>query len=209
MSAHLLINDDMRVIDEDKIRRVQYETKRLIVERGFHGASISEIAKRAKVSDGYLYRHYKNKVDLVTSIFENQLKEFHDFVFFLLETKETVRELTEDVISFLFELNEKDPTAISFANSLVHDFEFQYPDSRSQAINEILQQVLVLGQTTQEFSPQIRAIDILTTIFTIPIKFIDLTQKGYHQSFDKQTIDTINIDQEIHLLLNICMNALK
>jgi len=209
MSIHLFLIEAMRIIDEEKIKRVQIETKKLIVERGFHGASISEIAKRAQVSDGYLYRHYKNKVDLVTTIFETQLKEFHDFAFHLLDTSDTVRDITEGVISFLFDLYEKDPTAISFANSLVYDFEFQYPESRARAIDKIIQEVLLLGRSTKEFSSRIRAIDILTTIFTIPVKFIDYHSKGHYQSSEEQVKVTMDKQEEVQLLLNICMNALK
>ena len=51
----------MRITDTNKIERIKTETKILIVEKGYHGASIAEIAIRADVSDGYLYRHYKNK----------------------------------------------------------------------------------------------------------------------------------------------------
>ncbi len=199
----------MRLTDEDKIKRVIFETKILIVEKGFHGASISEIAKRAKVSDGYLYRHYKNKVDLVTSIFENQLKEFHDFVFELLTTKAKVRDITKGVIHFLFELYEKDPTAISFTNSLVYDFEFKYPKSRSAAINKIIKQVLELGKSTNEFTSQIREIDVLVTIFTIPVKFIDYINKGYNKHDQSTNNKQLDKEKEVELLLNICMNALK
>lgn len=209
MSIHLFMIEAMRIIDAEKIKRVQIEAKKLIVERGYHGASISEIAKQAQVSDGYLYRHYQNKVDLVTTIFETQLKDFHDFVFHLLDTKDTVRDITEGVISFLFDLYEKDPIAISFANSLVYDFEFQYPESRAQAIDKIIQQILLLGTSTKEFSLKIRAIDILTTIFTIPVKFIDYHSKGHYRSSEEQVKVTMDKQEEVQLLLNICMNALK
>ncbi len=195
----------MRIVDTDKIERVKLEAKKLIVEKGYHGASISEIAKRAKVSDGYLYRHYKNKVDLVTHIFESQLKEFHDFVFELLKTQTNARELAYEVIKFLFELHEGDPIAIRFADALIHDFEFEYPASRAKAIDEIMSKVLALGKSTREFSSKIREIDVSTTIFTIPIKYIDYKNKGYY----KQPENKISKEEEIELLLNICMNALK
>ncbi len=52
MSIHLLIIIAMRVIDTEKIERIKTETKILIVEKGYHGASVAEIAKRANVSDG-------------------------------------------------------------------------------------------------------------------------------------------------------------
>lgn len=195
----------MRVVDTDKIERVKLETKKLIVEKGYHGASISEIAKRAKVSDGYLYRHFKSKVELVTHIFKSQLKEFHDFVFELLEIKTNARDLTHEVIKFLFKLHEGNPIAIKFTDALIHDFEFEYPESRAKAIDEIMSRVLMLGKSTGEFSSKIREIDVSTTIFTIPVKYIDYQNKGYYQ----QNNNHLSKEEEIKLLLNICMNALK
>jgi hypothetical protein len=67
--------------------------------------------------------------------------------------------------------------------------------------------MMVLGISTGEFSPKIREIDVLTTIFTIPVKFIDYQSKGFYKQGqpEKEWVR----DEEIERLLNICMNALK
>ncbi len=171
----------MRVIDKDKIKRVRFEAEKLIVEKGFHGASISEIAKRASVSVGYLYRHYKNKAELVTDILEKQLKEFHDYIFILLESKNTAKELVHDIITFLFQYFKNHPYAIGFFHALIYESDIEYPKSRSLAIDKFSCDILELGQKTGEFSEMIRAIDIETTIFMIPVKFIEYRDKGYYK----------------------------
>jgi len=192
----------MRIIDENKILRVKYEAKKMIVEKGYHGATISEIAKRANVSDGYLYRHHKNKSEFVKDILEMQLKEFHDYVFELLETKQTAKELVLDIITYLFKLFKEDPYAIAFSNVLIYEFDFEYPESRSKAIDKFSHDILLLGQKTAEFSQYVREIDIQTTILMIPVKFIEYRSKGYYSSNRSDA-------EEIELLVNICMNALK
>lgn len=40
----------------------------LIAEKGYHATSTSEIAKRAGVAEGTIFRHYKTKKDLLVSI---------------------------------------------------------------------------------------------------------------------------------------------
>jgi len=192
----------MRAIDSNKIDRIKSETKILIVEKGYHGASIAEIAKRANVSDGYLYRHYKNKSELVKDILEKQLEQFHDYIFKLLDEKESVRTITNDIVAFLFDLTKEEPHAITFAHMLVYDHDFKYPQSRHDAIKKLSEEILILGISTGEFAKNIREIDVLLTILTIPIKFIEYNKKGYHQDklFDKE---------EQERLVNICMNALK
>lgn len=192
----------MRPIDNSKLERIKRETKILIVEKGYHGASIAELARRARVSDGYLYRHYKNKSELVKDIFEAQLKQFHDFIFTILEVKKMAGEVVEGIVSFLFELSANEPYAIHFAHSLVYDFEFEYPQSRRDAINEISKLILKLGKGTGEFSSTTREIDIQLTILTIPVKFIEYTNHGYYT-------DKTEEKEEKELLVSICMKALR
>jgi len=192
----------MRVIDSTKIERIKTETKILIVEKGYHGASIAEIAKRANVSDGYLYRHYKNKSDLVKDILETQLKQFHDYIFSLLDDKKSVSEIVEGIVLFLFNLTEEEPHALTFAHMLVYDHDFEYPKSRHEAINKLSEQILIFGKSTGEFGQEIREIDVLLTILTIPVKFIEYSKKGYHY-------DTLIDAEEQKRLVNLCMKALK
>lgn len=192
----------MKPIDNSKLERIKKETKNLIVEKGYHGASIAELARRAGVSDGYLYRHYKNKSDLVKDVFETQLKTFHDFIFDSLNRRGTVRLIVEDIVSFLFNLSVKEPNAIHFAHSLVYDFEFEYPQSRSLAIDQMSKLILDLGKETGEFSEEIREVDVQLTILTIPVKFIEYNNRGYY-------VGEMSVEEEKSLLIKLCMNALR
>lgn len=48
----------------------------LIAEKGYHATSTSEIAKRAGVAEGTIFRHYKTKKDLLISIVIPSLTNF-------------------------------------------------------------------------------------------------------------------------------------
>ena len=202
MIIHLLIIIVMRVIDTEKIERIKTETKILIVEKGYHGASIAEIAKRANVSDGYLYRHYKNKSDLVKDIFEKQLEQFHNHIFDLLAKEKSVKSVLEGIISFLFKLSKEEPYAIKFAHMLVYDHQFEYPQSRHDAINKLSKDILALGKKAGEISLKAREIDIQLTILNIPVKFIEYRDKKYYESI-------ITEKEEMDRLVQMCINSLK
>jgi TetR/AcrR family fatty acid metabolism transcriptional regulator len=45
----------------------------VFAEKGFHQARISDIAKRAGVADGTIYLYFKNKDDLLLSVFEDKM----------------------------------------------------------------------------------------------------------------------------------------
>lgn len=47
----------------------------VFAEKGFHQSRVSDIAKRAGVADGTIYLYFKNKEDLLLSIFEEKMDE--------------------------------------------------------------------------------------------------------------------------------------
>ena len=52
----------------EKQRRILDAAMEVFAERGYAGASTSEIAKRAGVAEGTIFRHYKTKKDLLIGI---------------------------------------------------------------------------------------------------------------------------------------------
>ena len=57
----------------DKRERIIEAAVDVFAERGFHQARVSDIAKRAGVADGTIYLYFKNKEDLLLSIFEEKM----------------------------------------------------------------------------------------------------------------------------------------
>ncbi|MBN2380487.1 TetR/AcrR family transcriptional regulator [candidate division WOR-3 bacterium] len=53
---------------DDKRAAIFTATVELIAEKGFHGAPMSEIAQRAKVSVGTIYHYFKSKDDLIMKL---------------------------------------------------------------------------------------------------------------------------------------------
>jgi AcrR family transcriptional regulator len=63
----------------DKTRqRILEAAEELFSRSGFHGTSVSEITKKAMVNKAALYYHFKDKNDLVLSLFQKILDDFAD-----------------------------------------------------------------------------------------------------------------------------------
>src|SRR4051794_14081424 len=45
----------------------------VIAEHGYHQAQVSKIAKQAGVADGTIYLYFKNKEDILISLFEEKM----------------------------------------------------------------------------------------------------------------------------------------
>jgi len=53
----------------DRARAVRVALRRLVAARGFHGASMSAVAKEARVATGTAYVHYASKQELVVAAY--------------------------------------------------------------------------------------------------------------------------------------------
>lgn len=52
----------------------------LFAEKGYHGADVPTIAKKANVGAGTIYRYFKNKEDLVNSVYQTYMKKLHEAI---------------------------------------------------------------------------------------------------------------------------------
>jgi len=59
---------------EDKHRRIINAALKVFAKKGFYNSKVSEIAKEAEVADGTIYLYFKNKDDILISVFETEMK---------------------------------------------------------------------------------------------------------------------------------------
>lgn len=66
----------MRIRDEHKEVAIREKALEIIVHSGFDGLSMQKLAKAAKVSPATIYIYYKNREDLLHSLFNHAQKNF-------------------------------------------------------------------------------------------------------------------------------------
>ena len=64
----------MRNKNEDKHQRILDAAVKVFARKGFYQSKVSEIAKTAGVADGTIYLYFKNKEDLLISVFEVEMQ---------------------------------------------------------------------------------------------------------------------------------------
>jgi len=57
----------------EKRERILAAALKVFARRGFFNAKVSEVAKEAQVADGTIYLYFKNKDDLLISLFEDRM----------------------------------------------------------------------------------------------------------------------------------------
>ncbi len=64
----------------------------VIAENGYHQAQVSKIAKQAGVADGTIYLYFKNKEDILVSVFREKMSIFVENLQKILDGNETSEE---------------------------------------------------------------------------------------------------------------------
>jgi TetR/AcrR family transcriptional regulator, fatty acid metabolism regulator protein len=62
--------------DKPKFKQIIDAAVVVIAENGYHQAQVSKIAKRAGVADGTIYLYFKNKEDILISVFQEKMGSF-------------------------------------------------------------------------------------------------------------------------------------
>jgi len=69
-----------------KYRQIIEAAVEIIAQNGFHASQVSKIAKKANVADGTIYLYFKNKEDILISVFREKMGGF------ITKTMETIKE---------------------------------------------------------------------------------------------------------------------
>lgn len=76
----------------------------VIAENGYHQSQVSKIAKQAGVADGTIYLYFKNKEDILISLFKEKMGQFIERMEEDIKEKTTAKEKLALVISKHFSL---------------------------------------------------------------------------------------------------------
>src|SRR5512134_1935989 len=60
---------------DDKRQRILQAAVKVFARKGYHGAKVAEIARRANVADGTIYLYFRNKEDILVSLFDEVMLE--------------------------------------------------------------------------------------------------------------------------------------
>lgn len=74
---HIFLGGDELVKkDKPKYKQIVDAAVIVIAENGYHQAQVSKIAKQAGVADGTIYLYFKNKEDILISVFQEKMGMF-------------------------------------------------------------------------------------------------------------------------------------
>lgn len=94
----------MSIKERPKYKKIIDAAVDVIAEKGFHQAQVSKIAKKAGVADGTIYLYFKNKEDLLISLFQEKMGTFIEKIQIEISSRKTVEDKLLAMVAMHFGL---------------------------------------------------------------------------------------------------------
>ncbi|HWK24820.1 MAG TPA: TetR/AcrR family transcriptional regulator [Ureibacillus sp.] len=94
--------------DKPKYKQIIDAAVIAIAENGYHQAQISKIAKQAGVADGTIYLYFKNKEDILISVFQEKMGVFVESLKEIIQNGESSTDKLSKMIDNHFNVLAKD-----------------------------------------------------------------------------------------------------
>ncbi|SEA51111.1 TetR/AcrR family transcriptional regulator, fatty acid metabolism regulator protein [Thalassobacillus cyri] len=120
---------------------------KVIAENGYHSSQVSKIAKQAGVADGTIYLYFKNKEDILVSLFQQKMGNFIEKI----EEETNSQQTAVEKLLKLIEMHFKQLTADHHL-AIVTQLELRQSNKDLRLkINEVLKRYLsVIDQIIEE-----------------------------------------------------------
>lgn len=126
--------------DKPKYKQIIDGAVIVIAENGYHQAQVSKIAKEAGVADGTIYLYFKNKEDILVSVFREKMSIFTENLQGILEREEETSIRLLKMVENHFRVLHEDPHL-----AIVTQLELRQSGKQLRfRINEVLKEYLDL-----------------------------------------------------------------
>lgn len=142
---------DARSVKSDKREAILDAALDLFVERGFFGTAVPEIADKAGVGAGTIYRYFESKEALVNAIYRQQKQRFGGVVLADFPANSSTRDLFRTMWMRMAKFATENPKAFIFMELHHHQ---RYLDDQSRALEQrmldLFTGVVVAAQARRE-----------------------------------------------------------
>lgn len=189
-------------IDTSKIERIKESTVEMVVRHGYNAASVSLIAKNAGVADGYLYRFYPSKYDLVSDIFKSKVEMLNHVLEEFYEANESIRDVVTSFVGYILKRAKDFPVQTKFLFMLIHDYSFEIDKVAANHMKGIFEKLLQKGQQNGEISAGITSEDLYMLVIGQTLLYIDSRFRNHfgETEFEEQMAERVS---------NMCLKAIK
>lgn len=155
-------------IGSDKYQKIIQAATRVFAQKGFYNAKVADVAREANVADGTIYLYFKNKDDLLISIFENSMDTFISEVQRRIESLQDPAEKLKQFIRLHLDIvrqNQDIAQVLQIELRQSSKFMKEYAATKFRDYLNIISQILEEGQTAGIFKKNIAPLILKRAIF--------------------------------------------
>jgi len=157
----------MKSKNDRKLQIIEAAIK-IFAHKGFYNAKVADVAREAGIADGTIYLYFKNKDDILISLFETKMEEFLGRFHTVIHEKVDSKKKLESFIELYFKLIEEDQNlAEVFQVELRQSSKFlkDYHNQKFIDFLNIIGQIIREGQQKGEFRTDFRINTMKIAIF--------------------------------------------
>ncbi len=185
-------------ITNDKRTRILKAAARVFSKKGFFKSTVSEIAKEAQVADGTIYLYFKNKDDILISLFEDEMasviRDIKQELSSLSTAEDKIRKFIEKHLALIDE-NRELAEVIQIELRQSHKFMKEYSGTKFRDYVNIISAIINEGQKNGEFNkniiPGIAKIILFGSLDEISNYWVLSKRKKYRLSLCAQMVGDI------------------
>lgn len=170
----------------EKYQKIIDAAIKVFSKKGFFNSKVSDVATEANIADGTIYLYFKNKDNLLISIFE------HSMDYFFQHATSKLKELTcpkEKLKQFIFlhlslvQKNQNLAVVLQVELRSSHKFMTEYKAEKFFQYLDIIEKIIIEGQEKNLFKktihPQIAKRIIFGSIDELALEWILMKKKRY------------------------------
>lgn len=127
-----------------------------IAESGYHQAQVSKIAKQAGIADGTIYLYFKNKEDILISLFEEKMGVFVENLQQIIKDENSASEKLGQMIENHFQVLANDRHLATVTQLELRQSNKEIRMKINAVLKEYLKmidQIIIEGMVSGEFNP--------------------------------------------------------
>ena len=189
--------------DKPKYKQIVDAAVVVIAENGYHQAQVSKIAKEAGVADGTIYLYFKNKEDILVSVFREKMAIFVNNLRVILEKDLDTSEMLFKMIDNHFRVLHEDRYL-----AIVTQLELRQSGKKLRLrINEVLKEYLDLLDVILKEGIERGEVDASIDVrLARQMVFGTIDETITSWVMNDQKYDLMKLSPEVHRLI---MNGMK
>ena len=161
-------------IPEEKRKRILEAATTEFAEYGFENTSIQQIAKKAEISVGSVYKYFENKEELFAMVVKENLALLEELLLLHSTSNEDVIVKAEKVLKELLRFSKKHPQLIKLYNAITTGNNVEFSRMLAERVEsisariytDVIEKAQVTGDVRADINPGFFAF-LLDNIFTM------------------------------------------